>query len=66
MEEAYRIIVEIAQRVCPVKIGAFYVFQEARNMFESVAERGDASPPGASFCSGRVLGYLNSSARRCR
>jgi diguanylate cyclase (GGDEF)-like protein/PAS domain S-box-containing protein len=42
-EEAYTVIVRVAQQVFPVQVGALYVITPSRNLVESVAIWGDAS-----------------------
>jgi diguanylate cyclase (GGDEF)-like protein/PAS domain S-box-containing protein len=42
-EEAYSVIVRVAQQIFPVQVGALYVISPARNLVEAVAVWGDAS-----------------------
>jgi diguanylate cyclase (GGDEF)-like protein/PAS domain S-box-containing protein len=42
-EEAYSVIVRVAQQVFPVQIGALYVISPGRNLVEAVAVWGDSS-----------------------
>lgn len=42
-EEAYSVIVRVAQQIFPAQAGALYVITPARNLVESVAVWGDAS-----------------------
>lgn len=42
-EEAYTVIVRVAQQIFPVQVGALYVISPARNLVEAVAVWGDAS-----------------------
>jgi len=42
-EEAYSVIVRVAQQVFPVQVGALYVISPGRNLVEAVADWGDAS-----------------------
>jgi diguanylate cyclase (GGDEF)-like protein/PAS domain S-box-containing protein len=42
-EEAYTVIVRVAQQVFPVQVGALYVITSSRNLVEAVAIWGDAS-----------------------
>jgi diguanylate cyclase (GGDEF)-like protein/PAS domain S-box-containing protein len=48
-EEAYNVIVRVAQQIFPVKVGALYVIAPSRNLVESVAVWGDASLAERSF-----------------
>ncbi len=41
LEEAYNVIVRVAQQIFPVKVGALYVIAPSRNSVESVAVWGD-------------------------
>jgi diguanylate cyclase (GGDEF)-like protein/PAS domain S-box-containing protein len=43
MEEAYTVIVRVAQQIFPVQAGALYVIASSRNLVESVAIWGDTS-----------------------
>jgi diguanylate cyclase (GGDEF)-like protein/PAS domain S-box-containing protein len=43
MEEAYSVIVRVAQQIFPAQAGALYVISSARNLVESVAIWGDES-----------------------
>lgn len=43
MDEAYNVIVRVAQQIFPVQVGALYVIAPSRNSVESVAVWGDAS-----------------------
>jgi diguanylate cyclase (GGDEF)-like protein/PAS domain S-box-containing protein len=42
-EEAYQVIVRVAQQIFPVQVGALYVIAPSRNLVESVAVWGDPS-----------------------
>jgi diguanylate cyclase (GGDEF)-like protein/PAS domain S-box-containing protein len=42
-EEAYSVIVRVAQQIFPVQVGALYVITSSRNLVEAVAIWGDAS-----------------------
>ena len=42
-DEAYTVIVRVAQQIFPVQVGALYVISPARNLVEAVAVWGDAS-----------------------
>jgi diguanylate cyclase (GGDEF)-like protein/PAS domain S-box-containing protein len=42
-EEAYNVIVRVAQQIFPIKVGALYVIAPSRNIVESVAVWGDES-----------------------
>jgi diguanylate cyclase (GGDEF)-like protein/PAS domain S-box-containing protein len=42
-EEAYTVIVRVAQQIFPVQVGALYVISPARNLVEAVAVWGDSS-----------------------
>ncbi|MEJ2110037.1 MAG: diguanylate cyclase [Acidobacteriota bacterium] len=42
-EEAYNVIVRVAQQIFPVLVGSLYVIAPSRNVVESVAEWGDIS-----------------------
>jgi diguanylate cyclase (GGDEF)-like protein/PAS domain S-box-containing protein len=42
-EEAYSVIVRVAQQIFPVQVGALYVIAPSRNMVEAAAVWGDAS-----------------------
>ncbi len=42
-EEAYSVIVRVAQQIFPVQVGALYVISSARNQVEAAAVWGDAS-----------------------
>jgi len=48
-EEAYNVIVRVAQQIFPIKVGALYVIAPSRNLVESVAVWGDASLAERSF-----------------
>lgn len=48
-EEAYNVIVRVAQQVFPVQVGALYVISSSRNLVESVAVWGDPSLAERSF-----------------
>ena len=41
LEEAYNVIVRVAQQIFPVQVGALYVIAPSRNSVESVAVWGD-------------------------
>jgi len=42
-DEAYSVIVRVAQQIFPVQVGALYVITSSRNLLEAVALWGDAS-----------------------
>jgi diguanylate cyclase (GGDEF)-like protein/PAS domain S-box-containing protein len=42
-DEAYNVIVRVAQQIFPVRVGALYVISPSRNMVEAVAVWGDSS-----------------------
>jgi diguanylate cyclase (GGDEF)-like protein len=42
-DEAYNVIVRIAQQIFPVQVGALYVISTSRNLLEAVAVWGDSS-----------------------
>jgi diguanylate cyclase (GGDEF)-like protein/PAS domain S-box-containing protein len=48
-EEAYNVIVRVAQQIFPAKVGALYVIATSRNVVESVAVWGDSSLAERSF-----------------
>jgi diguanylate cyclase (GGDEF)-like protein/PAS domain S-box-containing protein len=48
-EEAYNVIVRVAQQIFPIKVGALYVIAPSRNLVESVAVWGDPSLAERSF-----------------
>jgi diguanylate cyclase (GGDEF)-like protein/PAS domain S-box-containing protein len=48
-EEAYGVIVRVAQQIFPVKVGALYVISSSRNTVESVAVWGDPAMAERSF-----------------
>jgi diguanylate cyclase (GGDEF)-like protein len=48
-EEAYNVIVRVAQQIFPIQVGALYVIAPSRNLVESVAVWGDASLSERSF-----------------
>jgi diguanylate cyclase (GGDEF)-like protein/PAS domain S-box-containing protein len=49
MEEAYNVIVRVAQQIFPVEVGALYVIAPARNTVEAVAVWGEAPLAQSSF-----------------
>ena len=48
-EEAYNVIVRVAQQIFPVQVGALYVIAPSRNLVESVAVWGDTSLAERTF-----------------
>jgi len=48
-EEAYSVIVRVAQQIFPVEAGALYVISPARNLVEAVAVWGDATRVERAF-----------------
>jgi diguanylate cyclase (GGDEF)-like protein/PAS domain S-box-containing protein len=48
-EEAYSVIVRVAQQIFPVKVGALYVLAASRNLAEAVAVWGDTAMAERSF-----------------
>jgi diguanylate cyclase (GGDEF)-like protein/PAS domain S-box-containing protein len=48
-EEAYSVIVRVAQQIFPVQVGALYVIAASRNIVEAVAVWGDSSLAERSF-----------------
>jgi diguanylate cyclase (GGDEF)-like protein/PAS domain S-box-containing protein len=48
-DEAYDVIVRVAQQIFPAEVGALYVIAPTRNLVESVAAWGDASLAERSF-----------------
>ncbi len=48
-EEAYNVIVRVAQQIFPVQVGALYVIAPSRNLVESVAVWGEAALAERSF-----------------
>lgn len=48
-EEAYSVIVRVAQQIFPAKVGALYVIAASRNVVESVAVWGDPELAESSF-----------------
>lgn len=49
MEEAYNVIVRVAQQIFPVEVGALYVIAPTRNLVEAVAVWGDSPLAEHSF-----------------
>jgi len=49
MEEAYNVIVRVAQQIFPVRVGALYIIASSRDTVEAVAVWGDASLAEHSF-----------------
>jgi diguanylate cyclase (GGDEF)-like protein/PAS domain S-box-containing protein len=49
MEEAYDVIVRVAQQIFPAKVGALYVIAASRNVVEAVAVWGDPTLVEQSF-----------------
>ncbi len=48
-DEAYSVIVRVAQQIFPVQVGALYVIAASRNLVEAVAIWGDSSMAERSF-----------------
>jgi len=47
--EAYSVIVNVAQRIFPVQLGALYIIDKPRNLLEAVASWGEPSQAADSF-----------------
>jgi diguanylate cyclase (GGDEF)-like protein/PAS domain S-box-containing protein len=48
-EEAYHVIVQVAQQIFPVRVGALYIISSSRNTVESAAMWGDHSLAESAF-----------------
>ena len=55
-EEAYNVIVRVAQQIFPVKVGALYVIAPSRNSVEAVAVWGDPALAERVLFSAGMLG----------